>query len=140
MSAAPLPPILACPARARPPRITRLILQDFRTYPALDLAFEHRVVALAGENGAGKTNLLEALSLFGPGRGLRRAELAEMARSRGPGSFSASILVDTAYGEHRLGTGLEAAPARAGRAASAASTARRRPRPPPSRNTCASSG
>jgi DNA replication and repair protein RecF len=91
------------------PRITRLILQDFRTYATLDLAIERPLVALVGENGAGKTNILEALSLFMPGRGLRRSELAEMARQDGPGSFAISIALDTLYGEHRLGTGLEAA-------------------------------
>jgi DNA replication and repair protein RecF len=89
------------------PRVTRLILQDFRTYSALDLAVSRPLVALAGENGVGKTNLLEALSLFAPGRGLRRAELAEMARQGGAGGFAVSATIDTPYGEHRLGTGLE---------------------------------
>ena len=91
------------------PLVTRLILKDFRTYPALDLALSRRLVALVGENGAGKTNLLEALSLFTPGRGLRRADLAAMARQDGPGSFAASVTLETAYGEHRLGTGFELA-------------------------------
>jgi DNA replication and repair protein RecF len=88
-------------------RIARLILQDFRTYASLDLTVSRPLVALVGENGAGKTNVLEAISLFMPGRGLRRAELAEMARNEGPGSFAVSVTLDAPYGEHRLGTGIE---------------------------------
>ena len=88
-------------------RITRLILQDFRTYASLDLAVSRPLVALVGENGAGKTNVIEAISLFMPGRGLRRAELADMTRQGGSGSFAVSVALDTPYGEHRLGTGLE---------------------------------
>ncbi|WP_457089611.1 DNA replication/repair protein RecF [Microvirga sp. P5_D2] len=88
-------------------RIARLILQDFRTYASLDLPISRPLVALVGENGAGKTNVLEAISLFMPGRGLRRAELAEMARQSGSGSFAISLTLDAPFGEHRLGTGLE---------------------------------
>src|SRR5215210_506812 len=88
-------------------RIARLILQDFRTYASLDLTVSRPLVALVGENGAGKTNVLEAISLFMPGRGLRRAELAEMARQGGTGSFAISLTLDAPFGEHRLGTGLE---------------------------------
>jgi DNA replication and repair protein RecF len=87
--------------------ITRLILQDFRTYATLDLTASRRLVALVGENGAGKTNLLEAISLLAPGRGLRRAELASMARIGGLGGFAVSATLDGAYGEHRLGAGLD---------------------------------
>jgi DNA replication and repair protein RecF len=105
-------------AALRTPGLTRLILENFRTYAALDLAVSGGLVALVGENGVGKTNLLEALSLFTPGRGLRRAELSEMARRPGPGAFAVSASLETAYGEHRLGVGLSPpdADGRAGRA------------------------
>jgi DNA replication and repair protein RecF len=88
--------------------IRRVTLADFRSYPALDLRAASNMVALAGDNGAGKTNLLEALSLFTPGRGLRRAELAEMAREGGNGGFAVSLEIEgEAGGPLQLGTGLE---------------------------------
>jgi len=88
-------------------RLTRLIARDFRNHIDLELNPGARFVALVGENGAGKTNLLEAISLFVPGRGLRRAEFAAMARVDGPGGFAVSLTLDRDGAEHRLGTGLE---------------------------------
>lgn len=85
------------------------MLQDFRSYPALDLATQAGLVALVGENGAGKTNILEALSLFTPGRGLRRADLSDMART-GTAAFAVSMTLEGPFGEHRLGTGLTPPP------------------------------
>jgi DNA replication and repair protein RecF len=85
--------------------VRRLMLRDFRSYAALDLAIEGRLVVLCGENGAGKTNLLEALSLLSPGRGLRRAELAECARRGGAGGFTLSVEVAECGEKHQLGTG-----------------------------------
>lgn len=67
----------------RPQRVAveRLKLADFRNYPRLDVKFGPGPVVLTGDNGAGKTNLLEALSLLAPGRGLRRAEFRQMTLS-----------------------------------------------------------
>lgn len=96
----------ASPARRR---IVRLALTDFRSYAALDLALDARLVAFVGENGAGKTNLLEALSLFTPGRGLRRAPFADMARQGGSGGFAVAATLDDSTGGARLGTGLDPA-------------------------------
>ncbi len=81
------------------------MLSDFRSYAALDLKIEGRLVVLCGENGAGKTNLLEALSLFAPGRGLRRAELQECARVGGSGGFALSVEVEEDGEIHQLGSG-----------------------------------
>ena len=94
------------------PSITHVSLRDFRSYARLDLPLRRRLVALSGENGTGKTNLIEALSLLAPGRGLRRAELGDMARTGGLGSFTISVAVASGGGEHQLGTAFEGAPAR----------------------------
>ncbi|HXE25823.1 MAG TPA: DNA replication/repair protein RecF [Roseiarcus sp.] len=89
----------------RRPRVRRVMLDDFRSYAALDLSIRGGLVVLCGENGAGKTNLLEALSLFAPGRGLRRAELSECARVGGSGGFKLSIEVEEEGETHQLGSG-----------------------------------
>ena len=60
--------------------VDRLMLTDFRCYQQATLETDGRPVVLSGANGAGKTNVLEAVSLLAPGRGLRRAKLAEIAR------------------------------------------------------------
>src|SRR5438445_13055165 len=84
--------------------IARLILTDFRSYRTISLGAEPGLVVLTGENGAGKTNILEAISLLTPGRGLRQAKLSEMARSEGPGGFA----VVARIGEVDIGTGTTA--------------------------------
>ncbi len=89
------------------PLIRRLTLRDFRSYAALDARFGSRIIALTGENGAGKTNILEALSMFSPGRGLRRAEIGLCARHDGPGGFAVSIELETDGQILQLGHGLE---------------------------------
>ena len=70
---------------SEPSAIRRLTLTDFRNYAALSASFQPGLVVLTGDNGAGKTNLLEAISLFSPGRGLRRASYAEISREGGGG-------------------------------------------------------
>ncbi len=67
--------------------LSRLVLTDFRNHADLTLQPGPGFVVLTGENGAGKTNILEAVSLLAPGRGLRRAALGEMARQGGAGGF-----------------------------------------------------
>jgi len=90
------------------PQARRVILRDFRSYAALDIAFDGSIIVLCGENGAGKTNLIEALSLFTPGRGLRRADMADCARIGGAGGFAASVTIEAGGAERQIGVGLEA--------------------------------
>ncbi|MBI3512545.1 MAG: AAA family ATPase, partial [Proteobacteria bacterium] len=94
--------------------MTRLQLQNFRSYDRADLRFDGRIVVLTGPNGAGKTNLLEALSFLAPGRGLRRAALGEVQRVNGALAPSAAAptwavaaTVETVAGPVMVGTGLE---------------------------------
>src|SRR5580698_4008276 len=93
------------------PAATRLVLADSRSYPALDPDLTTGLVVLTGENGAGKTNLMEAISLLSPGRGLRRAELGECARAGGNGTFAVSVEITTRdEDKFQLGTGTEIQP------------------------------
>lgn len=85
--------------------VTRLALTDFRSYAQALIAPGPGFVILTGENGAGKTNVLEALSLLAPGRGLRQSALSEMARSDGPGGFAVAARLDVPGGAVDVGTG-----------------------------------
>ena len=60
--------------------VVRLTLTDFRNYPFLRIEAPLKPVIVTGENGAGKTNILEAISFLTPGRGLRGARLADIKR------------------------------------------------------------
>ena len=92
--------------------VRQLRLTDFRNYRQLRLDCGGGPVVLVGANGAGKTNLLEALSFLAPGRGLRRARLDEACRrSRGESDAAAwavAATFDTPEGRLAIGTGLDA--------------------------------
>ena len=74
--------------------LSRLVLTNFRNHTDLALDAGPSFVVLTGENGAGKTNVLEAVSLLAPGRGLRRAALSDVARNDGPGGFGVRSVLD----------------------------------------------
>lgn len=90
--------------------LTRLTLTDFRNHAATLVEPGPGFVVLTGENGAGKTNILEAVSLLSPGRGLRRAALSAMARQGGGGGFAIAAKLG---GDIDIGTGtIRASPER----------------------------
>jgi DNA replication and repair protein RecF len=84
--------------------VSRLTLTDFRSYSSASVEPGPGFVLLFGENGAGKTNLLEAVSMLTPGRGLRGAALSEMARQGGSGAWA----VAAKLGDTDIGTGTQA--------------------------------
>ena len=95
--------------------IGKLTLTNFRNYAALSLEIEPGAVVLSGDNGAGKTNLLEAISLLTPGRGLRRAPYADVAREGGDGGFALHARIEGPEGEVEIGTGISGGEGEGGR-------------------------
>ncbi|WP_438750961.1 DNA replication/repair protein RecF [Pararhizobium sp. O133] len=85
--------------------LSRLKLSDFRNYAALSLDLDARHVVLTGDNGAGKTNLMEAVSFLSPGRGLRRAAYADVARVGADTGFSVFAELEGMDGPVEIGTG-----------------------------------
>ena len=79
------------------PAVSRLTLTDFRSYASATIESGPGFVLLFGENGAGKTNLLEAVSMLTPGRGLRGAALSEMARRGGSGAWAVAGSLDPSH-------------------------------------------
>ena len=90
--------------------IDRLTLTNFRSYPSLRIEAAGAPVILTGANGAGKTNILEAVSLLVPGRGLRRAKMSEMACDHGDGGWAVAAQVRALSGPIALGTGFTVDP------------------------------
>jgi DNA replication and repair protein RecF len=86
--------------------IRNLKLTDFRNYARAELALDKRPVVLIGENGSGKTNLLEAVSLLGPGHGLRGRPYEELCRKDGAGGFAVAAEVVSGGDAVEIGTGI----------------------------------
>ena len=122
MDARPAPArVTEPPEPAAQLRLLRLSLSAFRSYPALIWRPDARIAVLHGPNGSGKTNLLEAVSLLVPGRGLRAARTADLARRApaealvgaapepsprgGPGAWAVAGRFATPAGKLDVGTG-----------------------------------
>jgi DNA replication and repair protein RecF len=91
-------------------RLLRLSLTDFRNYTALSWRPGARISVLFGPNGSGKTNLLEAISLLVPGRGLRGARNIDLPRRGGTGGWAVAGRFAGSDGEVDIGTGTLAGP------------------------------
>ncbi len=94
--------------------INRLLVHQFRSYARAELEISAAPVVLTGANGAGKTNLLEAISFLSPGRGLRGAKLGEIDRiapaaedgeAAGPAAWAVAASVMTPMGPREIGSG-----------------------------------
>ncbi|AKK20107.1 DNA replication/repair protein RecF [Candidatus Liberibacter africanus] len=69
-------------------KIKRLNINEFRNYASLRLVFDAQQTIFIGDNGAGKTNILEAISFLSPGRGFRRASYSDVTRMGSSSLFS----------------------------------------------------
>ena len=85
--------------------ISRLVLSDFRNYASVALELKPGLVVFTGDNGAGKTNLLEAISFLTPGRGLRRAAYEDVAREGAEDGFAVHARLQGPFGTCEIGTG-----------------------------------
>jgi len=95
--------------------ISKLTLTNFRNYASLAIDLAPGPVVFSGDNGAGKTNLLEAISFLTPGRGLRRAPYADVAREGGDGGFALHARLDGPDGQVEIGTGISGGEGEGGR-------------------------
>ncbi len=88
--------------------ISTLKLHNFRCYKSAAFKdLETGLIVLHGANGAGKTNILEALSLLSPGRGLRGARITDVQYQNAGNPWAISATVQNEYGAAQLGTGLD---------------------------------
>ncbi len=92
--------------------ISRLRLNNFRSYTSAAIDCNHSHIVLCGANGAGKTNILEAISLFTTGRGLRRASFSSLGQIDGNSNintnWAVALTIETPLGPVDIGTGISA--------------------------------
>lgn len=88
-----------------PLSLSQLTLTNFRNHPDLRLELSGAPVVLTGMNGSGKTNLLEAISLLVPGRGMCRATPSEWQCQANPAPWAVVAQLETPMGQTKIATG-----------------------------------
>ena len=96
---------LGLQVRPAPFSIAQITLSHFRNYSDIRLCCDASPVVLTGANGSGKTNLLEAISLLVPGRGLRRAALGDLQNNKSHEAWAVAVELRTETGILTIGTG-----------------------------------
>ena len=92
--------------------LTELTLSHFRSHRQAHITCDGRPIAIFGANGAGKTNLLEAVSLLSPGRGMRRASPDDLTRRPEALGWKVKGVLQSLHQMHELETGAEAGQSR----------------------------
>lgn len=103
-------------------RIKELTLSHFRSHKTLTLGLDDRPIAIYGANGAGKTNILEAVSMLSPGRGLRRATADEITRKPEAVGWKVTAVMQSLHQMHEIETWSEGGASRSVRIDSKSST------------------
>ena len=96
--------------------LSKLAVDNFRNYQKASLQTDAPSVVLTGPNGVGKTNLLEAISLLAPGRGMRPAQHKHWpnANAQNP-HWAVAATLQSADGEVQIGSGVMVDSAHVGR-------------------------
>lgn len=87
--------------------LTSLKLSHFRSHKSGKVIPDGRPLAFFGANGAGKTNILEAVSLLSPGRGIRRAAIEEFSRTPELIGWKVSATLESLGHNHEVTTWAE---------------------------------
>jgi len=87
-------------------KISKLNLTDFRNHSYSSITTDKDFILLTGSNGSGKTNVLEAISMFSASKGLRGSNLVDQSNTKGSGGWSIFMEVHSELGNLKLGTGI----------------------------------
>lgn len=76
-------------------QINRLALKNYRNIVSLDISIDRKNVVLIGPNGSGKTNIMESVSIFNSGRGVKGDLLEDIVKnSENKSELSLSLNTD----------------------------------------------
>ncbi len=88
-------------------QIESLKIINFRSHENFNIQLSGLPLAIIGENGVGKTNILEAISLLSPGRGIRNASFSEMIKDNNLKPWGISAHISTEQKKYKVSTGIK---------------------------------
>jgi len=88
-------------------QIESLKIINFRSHENFNIQLSGLPLAIIGENGVGKTNILEAISLLSPGRGIRNANFSEMIKDNNLKPWGISAHISTEQKKYKVSTGIK---------------------------------